>query len=191
MSLIPYPYFKFRPTACALYVILSMASHASAADLDIVVSEQDRKSNVTPLCAGLVKLTTALSREEKYHKALCLKFGIDTPLQTAAAVDLLREAALQGSIEAQLALADTLQQGDASEQREALHWYERAGESGDSRAVSRAARLSLRLKIQADTVDTSPNPYSSDDEDRANLPKGYHCHRYGRGQQVCHGGMFD
>ena len=174
-----------------LYAAVSIATFANAAELDIAVSERDRKTYVAPLCARLVQLSTALTNDEKYLRALCLKFGIDTAPQTATALVLLREAAVQGHAEAQLALADTLQLGNGAEQREALHWYERAGAAGDSRAMSRAARLSLRVKAPVAAVENAPDPYWPTPEDQDNLPKGYHCHRYPNGQQMCHGGMFN
>lgn len=175
----------------ALYGAVSIATFANAAELDIAVSERDRRTNVAPLCARLVQLSTVLTNDEKYHKALCLKFGIDTPPQTAAALVLLRDAAVQAHAEAQLALADTLQLGNGAEQREALHWYERGAAAGDNRAASRAARLSQRVKAPVSAVESAADPYGSTPEEQENLPKGYHCHRYPNGQQMCHGGMFN
>lgn len=165
-----------------------------AAELDIMVSEQDRRSKAVPVCAQLVDdpnpASSPASSNEQYQKALCLKFGLGLAQQPAAAVSLLREAALQGHREAQLALADTLQQGSGAEEREALHWYERAATAGDSRAMSRAARLSQRLKEKGVAVDMAPKPSFSNPEDQENMPPGYHCHRYGLGRQYCHGGVF-
>lgn len=181
----------FRKLVLALCLVLVIAPFAGAVELDIVFSEQERASQVTPLCVPLLKPAMVLNSDEKYHKALCLKFGITVAPDIAAAVDLLRELAVQGHGQAQLALADALQQGNGAEQREALHWYERSAATGDSRAVSRAARLAQRLKAQADAVESAPDPFAPGFEDPVNLPPGYHCHRYGRGQQVCHGGTFN
>lgn len=181
----------FRKLTIALCLVLVIAPSARAVEPDIVFSEQERASQVTPLCVGLFKPTVVLSFEQKYHKALCLKFGISVPLHMAAAVDLLRELAVQGHGPAQLALADTLQQGNGVEQREALHWYERGSATGDSRAMSRATRLSQRLKAQANPVEPAQYPFAEGFDDPENLPPGYHCHRYGTGQQFCHGGRFN
>ena len=191
MFLDPNSIFRFRKSTLALCAFLSIAFASKAAELDIVVNEQARRAHVTPLCARLVKLSNVVTRDDKYHKALCLKFGIGIAEQAANAVDLLRDAAVQGHGEAQLALADALAQGSGAEQREALHWYERGANAGDSRAASRAARLSPRLKAQADAVERAPEPEFPGSEDSTNLPKGYHCHFYGVGQRVCHGSMFD
>lgn len=176
-----------------------LAPSANAADLDIALNEQDRRSKAVPVCAQLAEApsptassaASPASNNAQYQKAMCLKFGLGLAQQTAAAVSLLREVALQGHTEAQLALADTLQQGNGAEEREALHWYERAASAGDSRAMSRAARLSQRLKEKGVAVDVVPNSsFFSDPEDQENMPAGYHCHRYGLGRQYCHGGVF-
>lgn len=177
-----------------------LAPSANAADLDIALNEQDRRSKAVPVCAQLAEApsptassaASPASNNAQYQKAMCLKFGLGVAQQTAAAVSLLREVALQGHTEAQLALADTLQQGNGAEEREALHWYERAATAGDSRAMSRAARLSQRLKEKGAAVDVAPNPGYFNSEDIGNMPRGYHCHRYGAGRQYCHGGgMFN
>jgi TPR repeat protein len=175
-----------------------LAPSANAADLDIALNEQDRRSKAVPVCAlsadalspAASSASGPASSDAQYQKAMCLKFGLGLAQQTAAAVSLLREAALQDHREAQLALADTLQQGNGAEEREALHWYERAATAGDSRAMSRAARLSQRLKDKGVAVDAVPNSSFSNPEDLGNMPPGYHCHRYGMGRQYCHGGVF-
>ena len=177
---------------------LMIAPGTMAAELDIMVSEQDRRSKAEPVCAQLAEApspvaspaSTPASSDAQYQKALCLKFGLGLAQQPAAAVTLLREAALQGHQEAQLALADTLQLGNGAEEREALHWYERAATAGDSRAMSRAARLSQRLKEKGVAVDMAPKSSFSNPEDQENMPPGYHCHRYGLGRPYCHGGVF-
>ena len=189
---------SFRRLPILGLCILIIAPGTIAAELDIMVSEQDRRAKAVPVCAQLADAPThaptpassPVSSDAQYQKALCLKFGLGLAQQTTAAVSLLREAALQGHGEAQLALADTLQQGNGAEEREALHWYERAASAGDSRAMSRAARLSQRLKEKGVAVDMAPNSGFSNPEDQENMPPGYHCHRYGLGRQYCHGGVF-
>lgn len=189
---------SFRRLPILGLCFLMIAPGTLAAELDIMVSEQDRRAKAVPVCAQLAEApspaassaASPLSSDTQYQKALCLKFGLGLAQQPAAAVSLLREASLQGHREAQLALADTLQQGNGAEEREALHWYERAATAGDSRAMSRASRLSQRLKEKGVAVDAVPNSGFLNPEDQENMPAGYHCHRYGLGRQYCHGGVF-
>ncbi len=91
-----------------------LAPSANAADLDIVLNEQDRRSKAVPVCAQLAEAPSPTaspaassaaspsSNNAQYQKAMCLKFGLGLAQQTAAAVSLLREVALQGHTEAQL-----------------------------------------------------------------------------------------
>jgi TPR repeat protein len=127
--------FFFPRRALGFGLALAFAPFATAVDLDIVLSEKERAAHVTPHCVRLFKSSAGLSADEKFNKALCLKFGIDAPPGEALAVGLLRELAVQGHGQAQLALADTLQQGSGAEHSEALRWYERSAAAGDSRAM--------------------------------------------------------
>lgn len=180
-----------RGQVFVLVAVVSTPCMVKGAELDVLINEENRKSSVEPQCSRLVLPATVLTQDEKYQMALCLKFGMAIAQQMTSALNLLRELALQGHVEAQLALADSLVQGNGAEQREALHWYERCAALGDSRAALRAARLSQRLKAQGDAVEPASSRAWPDFDEPAELPAGYHCHRYGRGQQFCHGGLFN
>jgi TPR repeat protein len=106
---------------------------------------------------------------------------------------VLRAAAAQGDIEAQIALADALQQGGTAEQTQALAWYARAADAGDSRARLRHLLLSRRLQASqpAPPVNTAPDNGSivlDAADDLTDLPMGYHCHPFAFGKKICHSG---
>lgn len=169
------------------------AGPAWAVDTDILFHTQTRKAQAAPLCADLLARADSLPSEAAYQKAVCLLYGLQTPPNADAAIALLRDLALNGMTEAQLALADTLQQGDATQQKEALHWYGRASAAGDVRATLRHTRLSQRLQAAADAANAAStpdadDPYADPEANAARQP-GYHCHFYGFGKKICHAGM--
>ena len=123
----------------------------------------------------------------------------DTP-QVPLALALLRQAAGNGWVEAQLALADTLQQSNDADQREAMRWYVTAAAAGDVRASGRLARLTQRrnaleaakaeAKAEAAAAPQGLDPLQSDGaEDLPFKPQGYHCHISGFGKKFCHSAM--
>jgi TPR repeat protein len=108
----------------------------------------------------------------------------------------LRAAAAQGDSEAQVALADALQQGSTAEQTQALTWYARAADAGDSRARLRHILLSRRLQANQPAPPVTGSGGTSDNgsivldasDDLADLPLGYHCHPFAFGKKICHSG---
>lgn len=179
-------------------VWLALCSPAWALDSDIQFHMRARQAQAQPLCAGLLARTDALPPESTYQKAICLLYGLQTPIDALQATRLLRTLAQDGMTEAQLALADTLQQGTTAEQQEALTWYGRAAAAGDVRAGLRQTRLAGRLQAAADAANAastpdasasdSNDPYADSISNSVRVP-GYHCHMYGLGKKVCHGGM--
>ena len=165
---------------------LAFSTGAWAADPDVLLQAQARKIEAGPQCASLLPQTTGLSAQQRYLKAVCLLYGLQAETKPDDAMDLLRALATEGHAEAQLALADTLQQGTPLQQQEAVQWYGRASAAGDIRATMRQARLQQRLQ---------PPPASADDgfgdSENSNAARqpGYHCHMYGFGKKVCHSGM--
>jgi TPR repeat protein len=106
---------------------------------------------------------------------------------------VLRAAAERGDIEAQIALADTLQLGSTAEQTQALAWYALASEAGDSRARLRHILLSRRLQANQPVppVNNAPDDGSivlDAADDLTELPIGYHCHPFAFGKKICHSG---
>jgi TPR repeat protein len=172
---------------------LAVCQAARAVDPDILISIQERQAEVTPLCASLVRLEMALDVYANYQRALCLLYGVQVSQQTDAAIDMLRRLANQGLLESQMALADTLQQGDTAQQKEAQQWYAQASNAGDVRATMRLTRLTQRLKAGAESSSpTATDSLSDTIPDGGKAPwqqPGYHCHIYGLGKKVCHGGM--
>lgn len=157
------------------------AGAAHAVEPDVLLQIQARKNEATPLCAEVLPRSQGLNLQQRYYKALCLLYGLQTAPRTDDAMDLLRAVATEGHPEAQLALADTLQQGTPLQQQEALQWYGRASAGGDIRATLRLARLQQRLQ--------PPMPEPDPEDANAARQPGYHCHIYGFGKKVCHGGM--
>jgi TPR repeat protein len=112
------------------------------------------------------------------------------------ALSALRSAATAGDVDAQLALANLLDQGQAERDDEALRWYGQAARSGNRIARRRymdmlakppgktnvsAAGFMVHLPRDAMQGDLTEAP--------ADLPPGYHCHFLGHGQMWCHGGV--
>lgn len=166
--------------------LLAATGTAWGADPDLLLQTQARKDEIAPVCAGLLPKTQGLSLQQRYHKALCLLYGVQTEVRAEEAIDQLRAVATEGLLEAQLALADTLQQGTPLQQQEALQWYGRASAAGEIRATLRQARLLQRLQPPA-----AANSNTDEDPENAAAARqpGYHCHMYGFGKKVCHGGM--
>jgi hypothetical protein len=160
-------------------------------DPETLIADQLRKESVTPLCRALVLLPADGPPEQTYKKALCLLYGIQTQPQTSFAMALLRQAAVGGSVEAQLTLGDTLQRGSTADQVEALRWYSMAVQTGDARAAGRHTRLLQRRHAMAPTLPAplpdadGSTPQGYGDGMPVN-PQGYHCHVGGLGKKYCH-----
>lgn len=157
-----------------------------AIDPDILISEQLRRETVAPSCRILVVQSSVGSPEHTYHKALCVLYGLEVAPQATLALALMREAARAGWVEAQVALADTLQKGTRAEQEEALRWYASAMALGDVRAAGRHARLTQRYQAQ---VVMPPADASGSEGFGDGMPvnrQGYHCHIAGLGKKYCH-----
>jgi TPR repeat protein len=172
------------------------AAPAWALDPDILINDQARQQAVAPLCRALVVQSSEGTPEHTYQKGLCLLYGLQTPKQMPLALALLRQAAGSGWVEAQLALADTLQQSNDADQREAMRWYGTAAAAGDIRASGRLARLTQRRNaLEAAKAESAPAPQGSDlsqpgsGEDLPFKPQGYHCHISGFGKKFCHSAM--
>ena len=183
-----------RFLACLLACVL--AAPAWALDPDILINDQARKEAVAPLCRALVVQSSEGMPEHTYQKGLCLLYGLQTPKQMPLALALLRQAAGSGWVEAQLALADTLQQSNDADQREAMRWYGTAAAAGDVRASGRLARLTQRRNaLEAAKAESAPAQQGSDLsqpdswEDLPFKPQGYHCHISGFGKKFCHSAM--
>lgn len=181
-------------------IVLAGANAAWALDADIQFHIQARQAQVAPQCAALLARTGAMPAEAKYQKALCLLYGLKTAANPAEATAQMRPLAQDGMTEAQLTLGDTLQQGDAAQQQEAVQWYAKAAAAGDVRAASRQARLVARIVAAADAARAAAAPPASPSDSGDALTDaindaaitqqpGYHCHFYGLGKKVCHGGM--
>lgn len=180
---------------------LAITGTAWALDPDILISDQTRQVAIAPLCVVLVAQTADGTPQHTYQKGLCMLYGLKTPKQLPQALALLRQASGSGWVEAQLALADTLQQSDDADQREAMRWYASAAAAGDVRASGRLARLTQRrnaleaakaeakLEARAESA-TAPqglDPLQSDGaDDLPYKPQGYHCHISGFGKKFCH-----
>ena len=165
----------------------------NAMELDVILNDQERQNLVTPICAQILLQTQAVLTRTAYHQALCRLYGIGSTVQMDQATELLRKAAGDGLVEAQLALADTLQKDNEPAQREALQWYARAAAQDDARATLRLSRLVLRLQPPVAQPDLAQEPVGSSGLEPTTgrkLPPGYHCHIYGRGEKMCHGGMY-
>jgi TPR repeat protein len=183
-----------RVARCGLLLAgLAACQSVWAVDPDILINAQARQTEVAPLCGALMAREADLDPQAQYQKALCLLYGVQMPQQAAVALDLLRVLSAQGQLEAQLALADTLQQGDTAQQKEAQKWYGQASSAGDVRATLRLTRLTQRLNAAA--VSANPAPASNDADPNTGdgsgswQQPGYHCHMYGFGKKICHGGM--
>lgn len=167
---------------------------AWALDPDIAFHVQSRRLEVAPLCPALLADDARPSSPQLYAKALCWLYGVGGPAREEPALDLLRQLA-PANVEAQLALADALQQGSAVQQQEALQWYGRATAAGDVRASVRQARLQQRVQA-ATAQDAAPagddaDPFADPLTGGTARPPGYHCHVYGLGKKVCHSSMVD
>ena len=178
----------------------AVAVPAWALDPDILINDQARRAAVAPLCRALVVQSSEGTPEHTYHKGLCLLYGLQTPVQMPLALALLRQAAGSGWVEAQLALADTLQQSNDADQREAIRWYSTAATAGDVRASGRLARLTQRrnaieaakAEARAESAEAPQglDPLQSDGADDLPFkPQGYHCHISGFGKKFCHSAM--
>lgn len=191
------------PTLRFLACLLALASTAPAwgLDPDISINDQARQAAVAPLCRALVVQSADGTPEHTYQKGLCLLYGLQTPKQLQPALALLRQASGSGWLEAQLALADTLQQSNDADQREAMRWYASAAAAGDVRASGRLARLTQRrnaletakadAKFEAKAESAAAlqglDPLQSDGADDLPFkPQGYHCHILGFGKKFCH-----
>lgn len=175
---------------------LVLASTAWALDADIQFHIQARQAQVTPLCSGLLARSDAMPPEAKYHKALCLLYGLQAPANPTEANAQLRTLAQDGMTEAQLALGDTLQQGDTTQQQEALQWYAKAAAAGDVRAEARRTRLAGRIQAaeairaaESAPASDANDPYAELINNAAAQQPGYHCHFYGLAKKVCHATM--
>jgi len=153
---------------CAWLLFVAMAAmvQARAQGLDGASRERERRAAVEPICAAVLVQVNGLSTDQKYQKALCQLYGVDTPPQRDLALDTLRDLASKGYSAAQLALADHLRSGTNAEMREAMQWNDRA--AGFSQPIY------------------APDPFGNGDDPAARMP-GYHCHMFWR-RQVCHGG---
>ena len=193
---------QIRPVLLTMTVLIACAAAdpARALDPDILINEQARREAVAPLCRALVVQSSEGSPEHTYQKGLCLLYGLHTPPQIPLALVLLRQAAGNGWIEAQLALADTLQQRNDADQREAMRWYSTAAAAGDVRASGRLARFTQRriameaakaeAKAEAAGSAQGLDPLQSDGAgDLPFKPQGYHCHISGFGKKFCHSAM--
>ena len=180
-----------------------------AVDPDVALHDKMRLVGVAPFCAGLLGQTGPLTPEQSYRKALCGLYGFDGPQRRPQALDLLRSVAPE-LVEAQIVLADHLQEGDARQQHEALQWYARAAAAGDVRASARRSRLVQRVEAAqtaaaevaaaaaaAAAAKTSGSPTAGQAADPLFDPMdgadsrqpGYHCHFYGLNRKVCHSAM--
>jgi len=167
---------------------------AWALDPDIAFHVQSRRLEVAPQCPAMLAKDTPPSDPQLYTKALCWLYGVGGPAREEQALELLRQLA-PTHVEAQLALADALQQGSATQQQEALQWYGRAAAAGDVRASARHARLQQRVQA-ATAQDAAPagddaDPFADPLTGGSGRPPGYHCHVYGLGKKVCHSSMVD
>jgi TPR repeat protein len=178
---------------------LVLALHARVAlavDMDIVMNDNQRRAAVAPHCAALKRKNTSSALDD-YRKGLCLLYGLDRKEQPDKALFLLRKASDHGLTEAQLALADTLQNGTETDQRQALEWYARVKLAGDARAGARYDHLARRIDATATTAADKPipdpppgtivNPTSQ--EMQSLYREGYHCHIMPFGQKWCHNTM--
>ena len=165
-----------------------------------MINDQARRAAVAPLCRALVVQPAEGTPEHTYQKGLCLLYGLHTPQQMPLALALLRQAAGGGWVEAQLALADTLQQSSDADQREAMRWYAAAATAGDVRASGRLARLTQRRKaleaakaearLESATAVQGMDPLQPDGADDLPFkPQGFHCHISGFGKKFCHSAM--
>jgi TPR repeat protein len=175
--------------------LLSMSTGlVVAADMDIMMHDAQRRSEISAQCSALVKSKNSATDLNDYKKGLCLLYGINSAVRVDQALSLLRVAAGNGVIDAQLALADTLQKGKQTEQTEALVWYRRAELAGDTRAAARYVRLVRRMDAAAvlAAANTIPDPPAgtivdpSSQEMPALYRQGYHCHVMSFGQKWCH-----
>ncbi|HXA46270.1 MAG TPA: hypothetical protein VNW52_01470 [Burkholderiaceae bacterium] len=175
--------------------LLSMsAGHVVAADMDIMMHDAQRRSEISAQCPALVKSKSNVTDLNDYRKGLCLLYGINGTAQINRVLSLLRAAAGNGVIAAQLVLADTLQKGKQAEQTEALVWYRRAELAGDTRAAARYVRLARRMEAAAvlAAASTIPDPPAGTivDPTSQEMPalyrQGYHCHAMSFGQKWCH-----
>ena len=188
-----------RATAlrCLLAMLALVGNHwAWAVEPEVLLQEQARREEVSPLCRALAVQSAEGPPEHTYRKGLCVLYGIQTPKNAALALALLRQAAGNGWVEAQLAVADTLQQGPDADQREALRWYASASAAGDVRATVRVARLTQRrnalLAAKAEAAATLQGQERTPSEGTdapAFTPPGYHCHMFGLGKTFCHSAM--
>jgi hypothetical protein len=179
--------------ALAGIVCLANCFPAWAVDPDVMLHDRARQAGVAPMCAALLsRKTETLLAKAQYQKSLCLLYGVQTTKEVETAVDILRSLAIRSMAEAQLALADTLQQGTVLQKQEALDWYARVSIAGDVRATFRHARLKQRLQALANAgnaaASDASDPSGDWGVDPATLP-GYHCHFYGLGEKVCHAGV--
>jgi TPR repeat protein len=179
----------------AFGLVLCMSENAVAAgDMDIMMNDIQRHNEVASQCPALLKSRSRATDLDKYHKGLCLLYGVDGDAQEDKALPLLRMAAADGLIEAQLTLADTLQKGKDAEKIEALVWYRRAELAGDSRAGSRYDRLARRIDAATKLVAANTNPelppgivVNATRRAMSDLyQQGYHCHFMSFGRQFCH-----
>ena len=178
--------FCVRLPALGLW-LLAMARTALAVEPDVLFSDQIRRDQVQGQCRALVLKSAQEATDTVYRKALCLLYGIDTDTQPALALALLREAAVAGSTEAQLTLADTLQKGGNADQVEALRWYAQAASAGDVRAAGRHARLLQRRQTMAASLpDSTASDTSGYGDGMPASRDGYHCHISGLGKKFCH-----
>lgn len=176
-----------RWLACLL--ACTAAAPAWALDPDILINDQARREAVAPLCRALVVQSAEGTPEHTYQKGLCLLYGLQTPPQIQLALALLRQAAGGGWVEAQLALADTLQQSNDADQREAMRWYANAAAAGDVRASVRLTRLTQRRNALEAAKAEAKVESADSAEDLPFKPQGYHCHISGFGKKFCHSAM--
>ena len=194
------------PSLRFLACLLGWAGTAPAwgLDPDISINDRVRQEAVAPLCRALVVQSADGTPEHTYQKGLCLLYGLQTPKQLPLALALLRQASGGGWVEAQLALADALQQSNDADQREAMRWYASAVAAGDVRASGRLVRLTQRrnaleaakaeAKLEGNAESAAAlqglDPLQSDGADDLPFkPQGYHCHVSGFGKKFCHSAL--
>ena len=182
-------------------VLLLGAPSAWAVDPDIAIHAQMRRASIQPLCQAVLTQSQHLSPAQTYQKALCWLYGIEGVQRRDQALELLRSVA-PAMVEAQLALGDSLQEGDAAAQQEDLRWYALAGAGGDVRASARRGRLQLRLEAaqlaanvaaaaaaQTTRAGLAADPLFDTMEGAESQLPGYHCHFYGLNRKVCHAAL--
>lgn len=171
-------------SACAF--ALFHALPVRAVDLDVGLNIRERTEQVAPQCATLRRGAPA-DAPGYYRLGLCLLYGLQGAERPERGMAALRRAASLDYVEAQMALADYFQAASPARPDDALYWYGRARQLGDSRATGRAEHLKRRIALDAARPEpppgtvVDPTPMELQDLYR----DGYHCHTM-YGEQWCH-----